>query len=288
MAVCAVATGSWLEKKKKLCTTPAGSFHSAHDNQRRDKQWLCELKHFWVTALQIIWSDFHLPTTTWAAWACQTAVVIKGVVWVDTRWVMLCVDRGHNFSDQPVTLMDITGGVGIAGNGHAYGFWSTCHVCLPEWSCYGSCEGWARLVLHLHLPMSQVLLLWSWVSGGSQSLQNLMIYLLHLRDSFFFLCQLSITNLSSCKSVWFSLTLRLSHLHHFHTVSFINPSWETLARCVWPNLHIYKLWATAVQHPGTSCRSEAVLWSRAMAGLWVALGVICLFLSFCFIIDYGN
>lgn len=35
--------------------------------------------------------------------------------------------------------------------------------------CYGSCEGLATLVLYLHLPMSAVLLLWSWVSGGSQS-----------------------------------------------------------------------------------------------------------------------
>lgn len=123
--------------------------------------------------------------------------------------------------------------------------------------CYGSCEGLATLVLYLHLPMSAVLLLWSWVSGGSQSLHFILkkdhynLPLTH-KVQYFFLWQVSNAYFYFCHSVSCSLRFCLSHCTIF-TLNTV--SWGKFVRCVWPDLHIYKLWA--VQQHGTNCRSEA-------------------------------
>lgn len=81
-------------------------------------------------------------------------------------------------------------GDGFAGDGRAYGCRPVCHVCLPEWSCYGSCEGWARLVLQLHLPMSVGFIAAilsvrrSLISTlHTKILRHRMIYHLHIEDS---------------------------------------------------------------------------------------------------------
>lgn len=179
-------------------------------------------------------------------------------------------DRGHHFSDRPITLMDLTmeGWFGrtwpvLMAPGPPAVFVLLCEAITGhvrdelDW-CYSSI-----------FPMSAVLLLWSWVSGGSQSLRFILkisqpwcdlplaLYFFYLEPSII-LCP-----------IFFDVLL--SHLLHFHTVHH-NPSWGKFVRWVWPNLHIYKLWAPAVQQTGPTAGLKPLLWSRVMTGPRMAHG----------------
>lgn len=139
------------------------------------KQWICELTHWFISLLVLfkatccyfrhLLSRLHVLTRP-PELRPQTAGIINTVVESDSGWVMVLMDRGHHFSGQPITLMDMTWDDGFARRCHAYGSRCTCLVCLAEWSGYGSYERWAWLGLQLHLSMSVVLLLRSGVSGG--------------------------------------------------------------------------------------------------------------------------
>lgn len=86
---------------------------------------------------------------------------------------------------------------------------------------YGSCEGWARLVLELHLPMSAVLLLWSWVSEGTQSLHFILKISCSSHDLplphtvYFYSATFHhlFINLAVCV-----IPCVMLHLHHFQTI----------------------------------------------------------------------
>lgn len=185
-------------------------------------------------------------------------------MWPNRGWVMSHLDRGHHFSDQPITLMDVIGSYGFAGHSHAYGSWSACHVCLLKWSCYGSSEGRARLELELHLPMSAALLLWSWVSGGSQSLHfALKICDLPLTQTvqyFFFFgnCPSLIYNpVGLCHSFWCSVCLTTFILY----TSLIPPG-ENLSAAFDPT-YIFM----SCEHPQCSIEGQLQVWACGQ-GQW--------------------
>lgn len=220
-----------------------------------------KLKKFILSAFEYR-VTFTFWKSIWAHWTGQTltAVVINTVLSLDTGWVMFHVGRGHHFSDQPVTLMDMSGGDGFAGHGHANGSWSSCHVYLCELSCYGSCEGLTRLVLYLHLPMSAVLLQWSWVSVGSQSLHTILkichltIYHLHIGLYFFF---------ASCwHSLWYYASLICTA--SIPDISFIPHG----KNCIWPIFISCGHWQG--QHLGNKLlqASALVKGKRRMAQEW--------------------
>lgn len=139
---------------------------------------------------------------------------------------------------------------------NAHGSWSTCHLCPPVWGHNAACEGWARLVLYLHLPhvscFIAVILSVRRQSISALLSENLLAFSWFTTKTVLFYPD-TVHHYTVHRYIIFSE----SRLHHFHTVFFIKPSWGKFARCVWPNLHIYELWAPAVQQTRTKRRFEA-------------------------------